>query len=182
MIPTSIDGTDITGATIDGQDVQEITVDGDTVFSAGPSFLDNVVITTSWSTSGGSDYRGMAFTTKVSNITRIEVVLGDSGNSFEYPSVELGNVDTGTEIQNQAGPFNEGDTVVFNHNFSNNTEFGVAVETEDGTNSYAFSSGFSNGTSSVADVTGDIAYNDGTFASNSKKDVDLAIQELRFFG
>jgi len=32
--PTSIDGTDITGATIDGQDVQEITVDGDTVFTA----------------------------------------------------------------------------------------------------------------------------------------------------
>ena len=35
MIPTSIDGTDITGATIDGTDVQEITVDGDVVFSAG---------------------------------------------------------------------------------------------------------------------------------------------------
>jgi len=34
MIPTSIDGTDITGATIDGQDVQEITVDGQTVFTA----------------------------------------------------------------------------------------------------------------------------------------------------
>jgi hypothetical protein len=34
--PTSIDGTDITGATIDGQDVQEITVDGQTVFVAGP--------------------------------------------------------------------------------------------------------------------------------------------------
>jgi len=34
MIPTSIDGTDITGATIDGTDVQEITVDGQTVFSA----------------------------------------------------------------------------------------------------------------------------------------------------
>jgi len=32
--PTSIDGTDITGATIDGQDVQEITVDGQTVFIA----------------------------------------------------------------------------------------------------------------------------------------------------
>jgi len=31
--PTSIDGTDITGATIDGTDVQEITVDGDVVFS-----------------------------------------------------------------------------------------------------------------------------------------------------
>jgi len=37
MIPTSIDGTDITGATIDGTDVQEITVDGDTVFTAGPT-------------------------------------------------------------------------------------------------------------------------------------------------
>ena len=34
--PTSIDGTDITGATIDNQEVQEITVDGDVVFSAGP--------------------------------------------------------------------------------------------------------------------------------------------------
>jgi hypothetical protein len=34
--PTSIDGTDITGATIDGTDVQEITVDGDVVFSAIP--------------------------------------------------------------------------------------------------------------------------------------------------
>jgi len=34
MIPTSIDGTDITGATIDGTDVQEITVDGQTVFTA----------------------------------------------------------------------------------------------------------------------------------------------------
>jgi len=32
--PTSIDGTDITGATIDGTDVTEITVDGDEVFSA----------------------------------------------------------------------------------------------------------------------------------------------------
>jgi len=37
MIPTSIDGTDITGATIDGTDVQEITVDGQTVFTAGPT-------------------------------------------------------------------------------------------------------------------------------------------------
>jgi hypothetical protein len=35
--PTSIDGTDITGATIDGTDVQEITVDGDVVFSAAPA-------------------------------------------------------------------------------------------------------------------------------------------------
>jgi len=32
--PTSIDGTEITGATIDGQEVQEITIDGQTVFEA----------------------------------------------------------------------------------------------------------------------------------------------------
>jgi WD40 repeat protein len=38
--PTSIDGTDITGATIDGTDVTEITVDGDVVFSAGPAVPD----------------------------------------------------------------------------------------------------------------------------------------------
>jgi len=35
--PTSIDGTDITGATIDGQEVGEITVDGQTVFEAVPA-------------------------------------------------------------------------------------------------------------------------------------------------
>jgi len=40
--PTSIDGTDITGATIDGTDVTEITVDGDTVFTAGASLQDIV--------------------------------------------------------------------------------------------------------------------------------------------
>jgi len=38
--PTSIDGTDITGATIDGQEVQEITIDGQTVFTAF-EFIDN---------------------------------------------------------------------------------------------------------------------------------------------
>jgi len=41
MIPTSIDGTDITGATIDGQDVEEITVDGQTVFLSAFSHFDD---------------------------------------------------------------------------------------------------------------------------------------------
>jgi len=40
MPPTSIDGSDITGATIDGQDVSEITVDGNVVFEAGPDIPD----------------------------------------------------------------------------------------------------------------------------------------------
>jgi len=43
MPPTSIDGTDITGATIDGTDVTEITVDGQTVFTAGPDIPDNAI-------------------------------------------------------------------------------------------------------------------------------------------
>jgi len=43
MPPTSIDGTDITGATIDGTDVQEITVDGQTVFSAQVSLPGNPI-------------------------------------------------------------------------------------------------------------------------------------------
>jgi len=41
MPPTSIDGTDITGATIDGTDVQEITVDGQTVFTAESPVIDD---------------------------------------------------------------------------------------------------------------------------------------------
>jgi len=41
MIPTSIDGTDITGATIDGTDVTEITVDGQTVFTSEFSYFDD---------------------------------------------------------------------------------------------------------------------------------------------
>jgi len=41
MIPTSIDGTDITGATIDGTDVTEITVDGDVVFTGGFEYFDD---------------------------------------------------------------------------------------------------------------------------------------------
>ena len=39
--PTSIDGTDITGANIDGTDVTEITVDGDVVFTSGFSYFDD---------------------------------------------------------------------------------------------------------------------------------------------
>jgi len=44
MIPTSIDGTDITGATIDGTDVTEITLDGDTVFTAAPPLPSGTIL------------------------------------------------------------------------------------------------------------------------------------------
>jgi len=181
MPPTSIDGTDITGATIDGTDVQEITVDGQTVFTAGPTLLDNVVIQTSWIAVGGSDYRGMAFTPKVNTISRIEVVMADSGNGIVYPSIDLSNVDTDTILETRTGPINEGDTVVFDFNFVNGTEYGVAPETEDGTDNYAFNSGFSNGTSTVADVTNAIVYNTGGSITTEQFN-DLAVQEFKFLG
>ena len=52
--PTSIDGSDITGATIDGTDVTEITVDGDVVFSAGPKVIDDFETgnLSKWNTNG----------------------------------------------------------------------------------------------------------------------------------
>jgi hypothetical protein len=65
--PTSIDGTEITGATIDGTDVTEITVDGDVVFTAVPpsglarwEFEQDV--TDSWGNNDGS-LSGATFTT-----------------------------------------------------------------------------------------------------------------------
>jgi hypothetical protein len=180
MIPTSIDGTDITGATIDGTDVQEITVDGQTVFSAGPSLLDNIVINTSWASAnagGQGNFRGMAFEPSVSNITRVEAILGDSGNSFSYFSVQLSNADNNTILQTINGPISEGSTVTFDFNFSSGVEYAVSAEAGD----YAFSQGFSNGTSSVATVTGPVGYATGQ-SVNVGGDNDRVVQEFRFLG
>jgi len=78
MIPTSIDGTDITGATIDGTDVQEITVDGDTVFSAAPSNLpvaySNLI---AWYPFDSATYGG-------SNADDVTAILGGSGDDTAY--------------------------------------------------------------------------------------------------
>jgi len=63
--PTSIDGTDITGATIDGTDVQEITVDGQTVFTAVPqipssTLTQNLVAWYRYEDGDGRDYASSA--------------------------------------------------------------------------------------------------------------------------
>ena len=55
MAPTSIDGTEITGATIDGQDVSEITVDGETVFTAIPDSEADQKLIHRWALSQDSD-------------------------------------------------------------------------------------------------------------------------------
>src|SRR6056297_2864362 len=76
--PTSIDGTDITGATIDGTDVQEITVDGDVVFSAGPSNLpvaySNLI---AWYPFDSATYGG-------SNADDVTAIIGGSGDDTAY--------------------------------------------------------------------------------------------------
>jgi len=84
MIPTSIDGTDITGATIDGDDVQEITVDGQTVFSAGPSNLpvafSNLV---AWYPFDSATYGG-------SNADDVTAIIGGSGDDTAYDGTVSG--------------------------------------------------------------------------------------------
>jgi len=82
MPPTSIDGTDITGATIDGQDVQEITVDGQTVFSAQtfPVAYSNLV---AWYPFDSATYGG-------SNADDVTAILGGSGDDTAYDGTVSG--------------------------------------------------------------------------------------------
>jgi hypothetical protein len=77
--PTSIDGTDITGATIDGTDVTEITVDGQTVFTAVPPsgvarFEFEQDFTDSWGSFNGTN-NGATFTSNSA--------IGNSALSFD---------------------------------------------------------------------------------------------------
>jgi len=92
MPPTSIDGTDMTGATIDGTDVQEITVDGQTVFTAEtlPVAYSNLV---AWYPFDSSFYGG-------SNADDVTALFnsGQSGDSTAYD----GTVD-GATYQSSGG-------------------------------------------------------------------------------
>ena len=77
MIPTSIDGTDITGATIDGTDVQEITVDGDVVFSATSDLPVAYSDLVAWYPFDSAEYGG-------SNADDVTAILGGSGDDTAY--------------------------------------------------------------------------------------------------
>jgi len=93
MIPTSIDGTDITGATIDGIDVQEITVDGQTVFSAEslPVAYSNLI---AWYPFDSSFYGG----SETSDVTAL-FSPGQSGDSTAYDMTNNGTM----SYQNSGG-------------------------------------------------------------------------------
>ena len=108
--PTSIDGTDITGATIDGTDVQEITVDGDVVFSATtfPVAYSNLI---AWYPFDSAEYGG-------SNGDDVTAILGGSGDDTAYNGTVVGAnyVSSGGVTDIRAGA-NSGA-----YDFSNNTD------------------------------------------------------------
>jgi len=118
MPPTSIDGTDITGATIDGTDVQEITVDGQTVFEVVQAvtnsgfviddFADNKLTsrddfaTTAWQDSSAAISHSSAFTrttrpeyttynspTVTNGVFEAEETAGGAARAF----TDIGNAD-----------------------------------------------------------------------------------------
>ena len=106
MIPTSIDGTDITGATIDGTDVQEITVDGQTVFTAGPPVPQPDLHYTFSETSGSTvaDVTGNGNTGIVNGSTNLNVT-GEIGSGVEFPGVSGSNIEPGDIIDESEGTF-----------------------------------------------------------------------------
>jgi hypothetical protein len=96
--PTSIDGTDITGATIDGQDVEEITVDGQTVFGAYNPLVDDfedgdLVPSGNWSAWSGNtgSYSASSGTT----INGAFSLRGQSGPAAREITTTLGEKVTG---------------------------------------------------------------------------------------
>ena len=102
--PTSIDGTDITGATIDGTDVEEITVDGDVVFTAAPVIPPSGVTrlefeqdyTDSWGNNDGSPVGSPSFVTD-SEEGSFAVDLGTS-DYVELPQNAFDSVYSGNEV------------------------------------------------------------------------------------
>ena len=110
--PTSIDGTDITGATIDGQDVQEITVDGQTVFSPGPKVIDDFEATLYEDQNQTlSDYYGVdtsSFSRSTSSAESGTFGVEASGAGVEIHSTSLPNT-----------PVTQGQTIQFFHNQGN---------------------------------------------------------------
>jgi hypothetical protein len=140
MPPTSIDGTDITGATIDGSDVSEITVDGQTVFTAEATPQAGLLHQWDWSnvsatTSTVPDLVGSADLT--GSFTGFDTINGVTAGNFQndkvetsaitnftngrviYVVVELDDLNDGTIWSNDDGPINylaerAGDNFAFN--------------------------------------------------------------------
>jgi len=122
--PTSIDGTDITGATIDGQEVQEITIDGQTVFTAEPTPVaqSNLVAWWRMGDDSGDTLKDSATTTDFGDSTPYDFVeegqsanqtntlqnggvtdIETGANSSAYDMIPDGNLDS--PLTNLTSPF-----------------------------------------------------------------------------
>jgi len=129
MIPTSIDGTDITGATIDGTDVTEITVDGQTVFTAVPDIPNTVVhqyraedFADPWPDNIGSADMSVSGLTSSTFNNNEDSVFGD------------GIDDHGTANGPQNFPQNETFGIAFTASFSSISEFSSFLGVSDQSN------------------------------------------------
>jgi len=111
MIPTSIDGTDITGATIDGTDVTEITVDGQTVFTA-ETIIDNFEDASNGGLYGPGDTVADYYQGSTSSWGRTTSDVGEGNQSLEKVGSSFGSMYSlpGDGLNNY---ISEGDTVQY---------------------------------------------------------------------
>ena len=128
--PTSIDGTDITGATIDGTDVQEITVDGDVVFSAAPPTPSGSVFRTQDDTSTSvTDKRGLKIAVGGSypEFSTIEAKISANPSGFSRAQVIRLSDGVILDTQNVSG-LTAGDVITFSAQLKQNTDYSIIMD------------------------------------------------------
>jgi len=127
--PTSIDGTDITGATIDGQQVQEITIDGETVFVA--ESLPTSVTSRPNDTRIGDNLtftRGLVIEPK-EDFTKIAARV--SRNSTGVSRYRVFDYSSSSFVVNESGQnLTGGDTFIIEHQFQTGTQYGISVDND----------------------------------------------------
>jgi len=161
--PTSIDGTDITGATIDGTDVTEITVDGDTVFTAVQPLPDQANII--------ANYDALALS-GLSDGQVVNTWTDESGNGRDMsaddstePRYETNEINGNPAVEGQSDYFADG-------NFLPNAFTYYCVYKQSGGSIKAFAATYKNFSSAVEgwqasfDGNGDILFNYGDGSNN----------------
>jgi len=153
--PTSIDGTDITGATIDGQDVQEITIDGQTVFTAQPQSV--VTLANETDSRSRTGKSGVVIETK-SLWPSIGATIGNitSGVTTAYLHFHTNNNTIGSLIATTSlSGLSSGDSFAFqNVNIGANDEYAILVDAGGSSYSMGFGNQAFPQTSADVDVIG----------------------------
>jgi hypothetical protein len=166
--PTSIDGTDITGATIDGQDVQEITVDGQTVFTAGPPVTRLYTATPSrdvmeqFDLNNRFDLTGATKTAQISNNGVRDITIVDEGNRVLYASYS----NREHQIRSLSTPYDIGSAGGITSTLGSFKAHGVSIdpsgvnllsapEDENGFDYFTLGTPFDLGTATLQDEVGD---------------------------